>query len=63
MTNAVLNQDDRTVTLRMSLNRWKRLQKLEDTYRVANAINKASKQVDSAPAMNMDEAISFLRGL
>ena len=63
MTNAVLNQDDRAVTLRMSLNRWKRLQKLEDTYRVANAINKASKQVDSAPAMNMDEAISFLRGL
>lgn len=63
MTTAVLHQDDRTVTLKMSLTRWKRLQKLEDSYKIANAINKASKQVDSAPAMNMDEAISFLREL
>lgn len=63
MTTAVLHQDDRTVTLKMSLTRWKRLQKLEDSYKIANAINKASKQVDFAPAMNMDEAISFLREL
>lgn len=63
MTTAVLHQDERTITLQMSLNRWKRLQKLEDTYKVANSINKANKQVDSASSMNVDEAIDFLRGL
>lgn len=61
MTTAVLHQDDRTVTIKMSLTKWKRLQKLEDSYKVANAINKANKQVDSVPAMNIDEATSFLR--
>ena len=53
MTTAVLHQDERTITLQMSLNRWKRLQKLEDTYKVANSINKANKQVDLASSSSL----------
>lgn len=63
MATAVLHQDSRSVTLKMSLSRWKRLQKLEDSYKVASAISRALKSVESAPAMSAEEGINLLRSL
>lgn len=63
MTTAVLDQDSKSITLKMSLSRWKRLQKLEDSYKVASAINKALKNIESAPVMSAEEGLRFLREL
>lgn len=63
MATAVLHQDSKSVTLKMSLSRWKRLQRLEDSYKVASAINKALKSIDSAPVMSAEDGLKFLREL
>lgn len=60
---SVISQEANIVTVRMSRSRWNRLQKLEETYKVAAAIRRGMKQAEKAPAMTVEEAIESLRAL
>lgn len=60
---SVISQEANVVTVRMSRSRWNRLQKLEETYKVATAIRRGMKQAEKAPAMTVEEAIESLRAL
>lgn len=59
----VLEQTPRTITVRMSNSRWNRLMELEHAYQVARSIVKAKKEVESAPAMSVEEALGFIDAL
>ena len=59
----VLEQTATMTTVRMSNRRWAHLMELDKAYRLAQTIKRAMKQVESAPAMNTEEAISALRAL
>ena len=63
LQTSIISQDANAITVRMSRSRWKRLQQLEELYKVATSIRKAMKQVEKAPIMNVDEALSCLREL
>lgn len=59
----VIAQDANVVTIKMSRSRWNRLQKLEESYKVAASIRKGLKQIEKASAMFMEEAVESLRAL
>lgn len=59
----VIAQDANVVTIKMSRSRWNRLQKLEESYKVATSIRKGLKQIEKASAMFMEEAVESLRAL
>lgn len=59
----VIAQDANVVTVKMSRSRWNRLQKLEESYKVAAFIRKGLKQIEKASAMYMEEAVESLRAL
>ena len=59
----VIAQDANVVTVKMSRSRWNRLQKLEESYKVAASIRKGLKQIEKASAMFMEEAVESLRAL
>ena len=59
----VIAQDANVVTIKMSRSRWNRLQKLEESYKVAASIRKELKQIEKASAMFMEEAVESLRAL
>ena len=59
----VIAQDANVVTIKMSRSRWNRLQKLEESYKVAASIRKGLKQIEKASAMYMEEAVESLRAL
>lgn len=63
LQTSIISQENNTVTIKMSRRRWKHLQKLEETYKVATAIRKGIKQAEKSPAMSMKEAIETLRNL
>lgn len=51
------------VTVSMSLRRWNRMLKLEETYKLARIIKRSMKQVESESSMSSDDAIAALRAL
>ena len=59
----VIAQDANVVTVKMSRSRWNRLQKLEQSYKVAKSIRRGIKQAEKASAMSVEEAIKSLRAL
>ena len=63
LQNYVIAQDANFVTVKMSRSRWNRLQKLEESYKVAASIRKGLKQIEKASAMSVEEAIGSLRAL
>lgn len=63
LQTSIVSQNTNEVTVRMSRRRWNRLQKLEESYKVATSIRKAMKQAEKASAMNLNEAIETLRAL
>ena len=63
LQNYVIAQDANVVTVKMSRSRWNRLQKLEESYKVAASIRKGLKQIEKASAMFMEEAVESLRAL
>lgn len=60
---AIVERTPRTVTVRMSTRRWKRMLQLEETYKLARIIKRSMKQVESEPSMTQEEAIAALRAL
>ena len=60
---AIISQDANGVTVRMSRRRWNHIQRLEETFRLAQAIRRGLRQVEHAPVQSMDEAIETLRSL
>ena len=60
---SIISQNANAITIQMPLSRWNRIQKLEETYRLARAIRRGMKQAEKAPAMSIDEAIGKLREL
>ena len=59
----VLEQNARSVTVRMSISRWNRILELEQAYRLARTIKRSMKQVETAPSLSAEEAIETLRAL
>ncbi len=59
----VIAQDANVVTVKMSRSRWNRLQKLEQSYKVATSIRRGIKQAEKASAISVEEAIKSLRAL
>ncbi len=59
----VLEQTPTMTTVRLSNRRWAHLMELDKTYRLARAIKRGMQQVEYAPAMNAEEALSTLRAL
>ena len=53
----VLEKTPKNITVRLTNARWKRLMELETAYRMAMAVAKAKRECETAPAMNMAEAI------
>ena len=59
----VLEQTSTMTTVRLSNRKWARLMELDKTYRLARTIKRGMQQVEYAPAMTADEAITALRAL
>jgi hypothetical protein len=59
----VLEQTSTMTTVRLSNRKWARLMELDKTYRLARTIHRGMQQVEYAPAMTADEAITALRSL
>ena len=47
----------------MSARRWNRIQKLEQAYKLAQAIKRSMKQAESTPAMTVEQAMKHLEEL
>ena len=51
------------ITVSMSTRRWNRIQKLEQTYKLARIIKRSMEQAEKAPAMTVEQAIKHLEEL
>jgi len=60
---SILERTSRSVTVRISTRRWNKLQELERAYKLARIIKRSMKQVETEPAMNVEETIVTLRSL
>ena len=60
---SILERTPRSVTVRISTRRWNKLQELERAYKLARIIKRSMKQVETEPAMNVEETIATLRSL
>jgi hypothetical protein len=60
---AILERTPRSITVRMSTRRWKKMLELERTYKLASIIKRSMVQVEAEPSMTPDEAIKTLRAL
>ena len=47
----------------MTPRRWERLMELERAYKLARAVKRSMKQVETAPSMSAEEALATLRAL
>ena len=63
LQTSIISQDSKNITVQMPLRRWNRIKRLEETYRLAQAIRRGMRQAEKAPALTMDEAIKELRDL
>jgi len=59
----VLERTATMTTVRLSNRRWAHLMELDKTYRLAKTIKRGMQQVEYAPVMNVEEAITSLRAL
>ena len=60
---AIINRTPGRVTVSMSTRRWNRIQKLEQAYKLAQAIRRGMKQAETAPAMTVEQAMKHLEEL
>ncbi len=60
---SIIERTPRTVTVRMSIRRWSRLQQMEQAYKLAETIKRSMKQAEKAPSMTVDEAMDFIDNL
>lgn len=63
LQTSIVSQKANVVTVSMSRRRWNHLQKLEESYKVANAIRRGMKQAEKAPALSVEETLEMLRSL
>ena len=59
----VIERTPRRITVSMSARRWNRIQKLEQAYKLAQAIKRSMKQAESTPAMTVEQAMKHLEEL
>ena len=59
----IIEQTPRRIIVSMTPSRWNRLQKLEETYKLARIIKRSMKQVETEPSLTPEEAIKVLREL
>ena len=59
----ILEKTPRSVTVRLSTRRWRKLLELEKVYKLANIIKHSMDQVENEPSMTPNEAIEALRAL
>ena len=59
----VLEQNTRSITVRMAPRRWNRLMELEKAYRMASAVVRAKRECETAPSMSVSEAMQFIEQL
>jgi len=60
---AIIERTPRSITVRMSTRRWKKMLDLERAYKLACIIKRSMEQVKTEPSMTVDEAINTLRAL
>ena len=60
---AIIEKTPRRITVSMSTRRWNRIQKLEQAYKLARIIKRGMKQVETAPAMTVEQAMRHLEEL
>ena len=60
---AIVERTPRRITVNMSIRRWNRMLRLEETYKLARIIKRSMKQVESEPSMTPEEAVEALRAL
>ena len=60
---AIIERTPGRVTVSMSTRRWNRIQKLEQAYKLAQAIKRGMKQVETAPAITVEQAMRHLEEL
>lgn len=56
LTPTIVTQDNCSVTVRMSMSRWKRYQQLEESYIVASHVLNGLEEVKSLKPMTVEEA-------
>ena len=59
----IIEQTPRRIIVSMTPSLWNRLQKLEETYKLARIIKRSMKQVETEPSLTPEEAIKVLREL
>lgn len=59
----VVERTNRSVTVRMTIGRWERMQQFEKAYQVAKAIIRAKNQCVNAEPMNVKQATAFIESL
>jgi hypothetical protein len=57
---AIVERTPQRITVSMSTRRWNRIQKLEQAYKLAQAIKRGMKQTETAPAMTVEQAMKHL---
>ena len=57
---AIVERTPQRITVSMSTRRWNRIQKLEQAYKLAQAIKRGMKQAETAPAMTVEQAMKHL---
>ena len=60
MATTIIEHTPRSITVRMSIGRWNRIQQLERTYRMANTIKRGMHQAETSPSMSVSEAMNFI---
>jgi len=57
---AIVERTPQRITVSMSTRRWNRIQKLEQAYKLAQAIKRGMKQAETAQAMTVEQAMKHL---
>ena len=57
---AIVERTPQRITVSMSTRRWNRIQKLEQAYKLAQAIKRGMKQAETTQAMTVEQAMKHL---
>lgn len=60
---SIIEQNSKSITVKLSKTRWNRLMELEQAYRIAKAVAKAKSQCETSKSMNISEALQFINSL
>jgi hypothetical protein len=59
----VVEKNPRSITVRMSHRRWRRMLELEQAYRLARTIKHSMQQMETTPSVSVEDALKTLRDL